>query len=74
VLLLALSMAGVACSAGAACSSGSSEVSPTLLAMGVPPQLAASSLRFSLGTTTTEAEIDEAVARITRVWRELTGK
>ena len=73
VLLLALSMAGVACSAGAACSSGSTEISPTLLAMGVPSQVAGRSLRFSLGTGTTEAEIDEAVARITRVWRELTG-
>jgi cysteine desulfurase len=71
VLLMALDMAGVACSVGSACSSGSSELSPTLLAMGLPKPVVASSLRFSLGATTTEAEIDEAVRRILLVVNEL---
>jgi cysteine desulfurase len=71
ILLLALDMAGVACSVGSACASGSTELSPTLRAMGLPNSIVASSLRFSLGATTTEAEIDEAVARIVRVCREL---
>ena len=71
ILLLALDMAGVACSVGAACASGSTELSPTLRAMGVPNGIVASSLRFSLGATTTEAEIEEAVARILHVCQEL---
>ena len=71
VLLLAFDMAGVACSVGSACSSGSSEVSPTLLAMGMPKAVAASTVRFSLGNTTTEADVDDAVDRILRVVNEL---
>ena len=71
ILLLALDMAGVACSVGSACASGSTELSPTLRAMGLPNEIVASSLRFSLGATTTEVEIDEAVRRILRVCREL---
>jgi cysteine desulfurase len=71
ILLLALDMAGVACSVGSACASGSTELSPTLRAMGLPNDIVSSSLRFSIGATTTEAEIDEAIARILRVCREL---
>jgi cysteine desulfurase len=71
VLLMALDLAGVACSVGSACSSGSTELSPTLRAMGLPNELVASSLRFSLGAATTEAEIDEAVRRILQVCRDL---
>ncbi|MGA2032718.1 MAG: cysteine desulfurase family protein [Thermoguttaceae bacterium] len=73
ILLLALDMAGVACSVGAACASGSTELSPTLRAMNVPNHLAASSLRFSVGATNDEAEIDEAVRRIAHVSSELRG-
>jgi len=71
ILLVALDTAGVACSVGAACSSGSTELSPTLQAMGLPKSVIASSLRFSLGATTTEEEIDEAVRRVLRVVHEL---
>jgi cysteine sulfinate desulfinase/cysteine desulfurase-like protein len=39
--------------------------------MGLPNDVVACSLRFSLGATNTEAEIDEAVERILRVCREL---
>jgi cysteine desulfurase len=71
-LLLALdSVMGIACSVGSACSSGSSELSPTLLAMRLPKDVVASSLRFSFGATTTAAEIDEAVRRILLVVNEL---
>jgi cysteine desulfurase len=73
VLLMALDMVGIACSVGSACSSGSTELSPTLLAMGLPKSIVGSSLRFSLGETTTAAEIDEAVQRILRVCREIRG-
>jgi cysteine desulfurase len=71
VLFTALDVAGVACSTGSSCASGSTEVSPTLLAMGLPQSMASSSLRFSLGTTTTEAQVDEAVGRIAAVCRQL---
>jgi cysteine desulfurase len=63
-LFLALDQAGVACSTGSACASGSSEPSPALIAMGLHRAEIESSLRFSLGATTTAAEIDEAARRI----------
>lgn len=59
-LLLLLSERGVCASAGAACSSGSLDPSPVLLAMGVPPEVAHGSLRFSLSRETTDAEADAA--------------
>jgi len=71
VLLMALDMAGVACSVGSACSSGSTQLSPTLRAMGLPTEQIRSSLRFSLGATTTEEEVDEAVRRILDVCNQL---
>ncbi len=71
ILLLALDIAGVACSVGSACASGSTELSPTLRAMGLSNDIVASSLRFSLGATTRDAQIDEAIVRILRVCREL---
>jgi cysteine desulfurase len=66
-LVMALDLAGVCCSTGSACASGSSEPSPTLLAMGLSDELVGSSVRFSLGATTTMEMIDEAAQRITRV-------
>jgi len=57
-LLIALDLEGVAVSTGSACSSGSLEPSHVLRAMGLPNNRARNSLRFSLGTPTTEAEID----------------
>ncbi len=70
-LLMALDMAGVACSVGSACSSGSTELSPTLQAMGLPNHLVRSSLRFSVGATNTLGQIDEAIRRIVHVCREI---
>jgi cysteine desulfurase len=66
-LLMQLDLAGVCASLGSACSSGSTRPSPTLVAMRVPDDRLRSSVRFSLGATTTEAEVDEAVARIAGV-------
>lgn len=63
-LLIALDLAGLACSTGSACQSGSSEPSPVLLAMGCPEAWTASALRFSLGAFTTAEEIDAAVGLI----------
>lgn len=70
-LLLALDRAGVCCSTGSACASGSSEPSPVLLAMGLEAAQIESSLRFSLGATSTAAEIDEASQRIIKIVNEL---
>jgi len=66
-LMMALDLAGVACSTGSACASGSSDPSPTLVAMGCDAEILESSIRFSLGATTTPEEIDEAARRILRV-------
>ncbi len=57
-LLRDLDAAGVACSSGAACGATTVEPSHVLLAMGLPLEAAASTVRFTLGPTTTEAEID----------------
>jgi cysteine desulfurase len=64
-LLMQLDMAGVAASLGSACASGSTRPSPTLMAMKVPDNRLRSSVRFSFGADTTEAEIEEAIMRIT---------
>ena len=63
-ILLLLSERGVFASAGAACSSGSLDPSPVLLAMGIAPEVAHGSIRFSLSRDTTEAECDEAARRV----------
>jgi cysteine desulfurase len=65
-LLLQLDLAGVAVSHGSACSSGGLEPSPILLNMGITRKLVQSSLRFSLSRFTTQEEIDETVAIISK--------
>jgi cysteine desulfurase len=63
-LLMALDLEGICASAGAACHSGSTTPSGVLLAMGLSEAEARSTLRLSLGWTTTPEEIDEALRRI----------
>jgi cysteine desulfurase len=60
-LAFALDLEGVAVSTGSACTSGSDEVSHVLTAMGYPEEEARGALRFSIGRTTTEAEIKTVV-------------
>ncbi len=60
-LLIALDLKGLACSTGAACSSGAVEPSHVLTAIGLAPEEARASLRFSLGRHTTSADIDFAL-------------
>jgi len=60
-LLIALDLKGLACSTGAACSSGAVQPSHVLTAIGLPPEEARASLRFSLGRHTTSADIDFAL-------------
>ncbi len=69
--IMALDMAGVACSTGSACASGSSEPSPVLLAMGVSADWVRSALRFSVSAMNTCAEIENAAERILQVLRNL---
>jgi len=64
VLLMSLDLAGVACSTGSACSSGSLLPSPVLAAMNVGNDRLRSAIRFSLGPTLTDADIDAAAVRI----------
>jgi len=70
-LLIQLDLAGIAASLGSACASGSTRPSPTLMAMRIPDDRLRSSVRFSLGATTTEAEIDQAVERIATVVKHI---
>ncbi|MCL2542891.1 MAG: cysteine desulfurase [Nocardioidaceae bacterium] len=63
-LLMLLDAQGIECSTGSACSAGVPQPSHVLLAMGRDAEDARSSLRFSLGHTTTEADVDAAVAAI----------
>lgn len=60
-LVIALDLKGLACSTGAACSSGAIEPSHVLTAIGLPPEEARASLRFSLGRHTTSEDIDFAL-------------
>jgi cysteine desulfurase len=70
-LLMQLDLAGVAVSLGSACASGSTRASPSLLAMGVPPDRLRSSVRLSLGASTTEEDVDEAAGRIVSAVRRV---
>lgn len=70
-LMMALDLAGVACSTGSACASGSAEPSPTLLAMGCERSVVEGSLRFSFGQGTTLEETLEAARRILKVCNDL---
>lgn len=70
-LLMGFSERGLCASAGAACSSGSLDPSPVLIAMGVPPESAHGSVRFSLSRETTEDDIERAAAVVRAVHERL---
>lgn len=57
-ILMLLDQEGIAVSTGSACSSASLEPSHVLSAMGIPPEIAHASVRFTLGKDTTKNEID----------------
>jgi cysteine desulfurase len=63
-LLIALDLEGIAASAGSACHSGTTMPSRVLLAMGLSPADARSTLRFSFGRTTTRQEVDCLLERL----------
>jgi len=75
-LLIALDLEGVAVSTGSACSSGALEPSHVLRAMGLSAHRTQNSIRFSLGSGNTEAEVDHVLDLLPRLvdkLRALTG-
>jgi cysteine desulfurase len=66
-LLLLLDMAGIACSTGSACSAGVHRPSHVLLAIGLTEDETTSSLRFSLGDSNTQDEIEKLALVIASV-------
>ncbi len=63
-LLLLLDARGIECSTGSACNAGVAEPSHVLLAMGYDDERARGSLRFTLGHTTTQGDVDTVLANI----------
>ncbi len=70
-LLIALDLAGIAVSTGSACSSGALEPSHVLKAMGFPLHRTQNSIRFSLGASNTEEEIDRVAALLPGIVQRL---
>jgi cysteine desulfurase len=68
---LLVGLPGLALSSGSACSTGSAAPSKVLKAIGLSDALALSTLRFSVGRFTTEAEVDTAAAQVAEVVRRL---
>lgn len=63
-LIMLLDQAGIECSTGSACSAGVNRPSHVLLAMGVAESVARGALRFTLGHTSTDADVDAVLAVI----------
>jgi len=69
--VIAMDLKGISVSTGAACSSGAIEPSHVLIAMGLTPEQARGSIRFSLGKTNTEEEIDLVLEKVPEVAAKL---
>lgn len=72
-VLVALDLEGVAASSGSACSSHSIEPSPVLLAMGYTEAEARGLVRFSLGRTTSDKDVDRLLALMRDLLARLQG-
>jgi cysteine desulfurase len=70
-VLISLDLKGVAVSTGSACSSGSLALSPVLEALGLPKEDNKASLRFSLGVSTTEEDINYTLKVLPGVVKEI---
>lgn len=73
-LLMALDFRGVAASSGSACTSGSLEPSHVLSAIGLPPEIAKGTARFSLGRATTVADVDYLLEVVPQIVSQLRRK
>jgi cysteine desulfurase len=69
--VIAMDLRGIACSTGSACSSGSLEPSHVLSAIGLRPEQARASIRFSLGRFNTKEEVDAALQILPGVVEQL---
>ena len=72
-LVIALDLKGLAVSTGAACSSGAIEPSHVLIAMGLRPDQARASIRFSLGKQTTDEDIEFVLSLVPETVGRLRG-
>jgi cysteine desulfurase len=70
-LLINLDLAGICASSGSACMVGSIVPSHVLLAMGVAPELARATVRFSLGKETMSDEIEATIGRLPAIFDRL---
>ena len=70
-LVIAMDLRGIACSTGSACSSGSLEPSHVLSAIGLKPEQARASIRFSLGRFNSEEDVDAALRILPGVVEQL---
>ncbi|MGF6905902.1 cysteine desulfurase NifS [Fusobacterium sp. PH5-44] len=70
-ILLSLSMKGIAVSSGSACSSDELQASHVLLAMGISPEVAHGTIRFSLGKYNTKEEIDYTIESLVEIIERL---
>ncbi len=70
-LILRLDMEGICVSTGSACTSGSMEPSHVLAALGISPQLAQGTVRFSLGKDNTQGEIEEVVEKVPAIVEQM---
>ena len=69
--VIAMDLRGIACSTGSACSSGSLEPSHVLSAIGLKPEQARASIRFSLGRFNTDDDVDAALKILPAVVEQL---
>ena len=69
--VISMDLKGIAVSTGAACSSGAIEPSHVLIAMGLTPDQARGSIRFSLGKTNTDEEVDFVTSKVPEVVTKL---
>ncbi len=70
-MLLRLDLAGIAGSSGSACTSGSLDPSHVLLAIGLPHEIAHGSLRLTLGTDSTDEDVDEVLKVLPKIVSDL---
>lgn len=73
-MLVNLHLAQVACSLGSTCASGSAQAAPSLLAMGLHPEVCKSSVRFSLAIQNSTEDMTEAANRIAAVVGRIRGE
>lgn len=72
-VLIGLDLAGIAVSSGSACSSGTLEPSHVLKAMGLPHLRTLGSIRFSLGASNTDADVDRVLDTLPALVEKLRG-